>query len=142
MAAPFDPIPEPMLAKPVAAVPHDDGLSFEPKWDGFRAIVAVSPDGTVAIGSRRPKPPTPCFPELGAEFSRQLPAGTVVDGEIVVRHPTAGGERLDWEALSQRIHPADSRVQKLAAETPASFVGFDLLAENGNSLLDAPFADR
>jgi ATP-dependent DNA ligase len=142
MAAPFDPIPEPMLAKPVAKVPHDDGLSFEPKWDGFRAIVAVSPDGAVEIGSRGSKPLTRYFPELVAAFGEQLPPGTVVDGEIIVRHPTAGGERLDWEALSQRIHPADSRVQKLALETPASFVGFDLLAEGGASLMDSPFADR
>jgi ATP-dependent DNA ligase len=142
MAAPFDPIPEPMLAKPVAKVPHDDGLSFEPKWDGFRAIVAVSPDRAVEIGSRGSKPLTRYFPELVAAFGEQLPPGTVVDGEIIVRHPTAGGERLDWEALSQRIHPADSRVQKLALETPASFVGFDLLAEGGASLMDSPFADR
>ena len=142
MAAPFDPIPEPMLAKPVAAVPHDAGLSFEPKWDGFRAIVAVSPEGGVEIGSRGSKPLTRYFPELVAAFGAQLPPGTVVDGEIIVRHPTAGGERLDWEALSQRIHPADSRVQKLAAETPASFVGFDLLAEGGTSVMDAAFADR
>jgi ATP-dependent DNA ligase len=142
MAAPFDPIPEPMLAKPVAKVPHDAGLSFEPKWDGFRAIVAVSPAGAVEIGSRGSKPLTRYFPELVAEFGAQLPPGTVVDGEIIVRHPTAGGERLDWEALSQRIHPADSRVQKLSIETPASFVGFDLLAEGGASLMDSPFADR
>jgi len=142
MAVPFDPIPEPMLAKPVAAVPHDVGLSYEPKWDGFRAIVAVSPDGGVEIGSRGSKPLTRYFPELVAAFGTQLPPGTVIDGEIIVRHPTAGGERLDWEALSQRIHPADSRVQKLAAETPASFVGFDLLAEGGTSLMDASFADR
>jgi ATP-dependent DNA ligase len=142
MAAPYDPIPEPMLAKPVAKVPHDAGLSFEPKWDGFRAIVAASPAGAVEIGSRGSKPLTRYFPELVAEFGAQLPPGTVVDGEIIVRHPTAGGERLDWEALSQRIHPADSRVQKLSIETPASFVGFDLLAEGGASLMDSPFADR
>ena len=142
MAAPFDPLPEPMLAKPVAAVPHDDGLSFEPKWDGFRAIIAVAPDGSVEIGSRGSKPLTRYFPELVAEAERQLPPGTVVDGEIIVRQPTAGGERLDWERLSQRIHPADSRVQKLAVETPASFVGFDLLARDGVSLMDAPFAER
>jgi ATP-dependent DNA ligase len=138
MAAPFDPIPEPMLAKPVAEVPETGGLSFEPKWDGFRAIVVVDPDGKVEIGSRGSKPLTRYFPDLVAEFERQLPKGTVVDGEIIVRT----GERLDWEALSQRIHPADSRVQKLSIETPASFVGFDLLARDGNSLLDAPFSER
>ena len=142
MAAPFDPIPEPMLAKPVAEVPRGEGLSFEPKWDGFRAIVAVSPDGAVEIGSRGSKPFTRYFPELVAEFERQVPKGTVIDGEIIVRHPTPGGERLDWERLSQRIHPAESRVRKLSVETPASFVAFDLLARDGRSLLDAPFAER
>ncbi len=131
-----------MLAKPVAAVPEAEGLSFEPKWDGFRAIVAVSPGGEVEIGSRGSKPLTRYFPELVAEFERQLPKGTVVDGEIIVRTGVAGAEHLAWELLSQRIHPADSRVQKLAVETPASFVGFDLLAQGGKSLLDAPFSER
>jgi ATP-dependent DNA ligase len=138
MAEPFDPIPEPMLAKPVAQVPDDAELSFEPKWDGFRAIVVVSPGGGVEIGSRGSKPLTRYFPELVAEFGAQLPPGTVVDGEIVVRD----GSRLSWESLSQRIHPAESRIQKLAAETPASFIGFDLLAEKGASLMDAPFSQR
>jgi ATP-dependent DNA ligase len=142
VAAPFDPIPEPMLAKPVAEVPDAEGLSFEPKWDGFRAIVAVSPGGAVEIGSRGSKPLTRYFPELVAEFGRQLPNGTVVDGEIIVRTGTPGAEHLAWELLSQRIHPADSRVQKLAVETPASFVGFDLLARDGASLLDSPFSER
>jgi len=149
MAEPFDPIPEPMLAKLVADVPEADavegGLSFEPKWDGFRAIVAVTESSAegVEIGSRGGKPLTRYFPELVAEFAAQLPAGTVVDGEIVVRQGAGGGgERLDWETLSQRIHPAKSRVDKLAVETPASFVGFDLLAEGGTSLMDRPFAER
>jgi ATP-dependent DNA ligase len=142
MASPFDPIPEPMLAKPVAEVPDAGGVSFEPKWDGFRAIVAVAPDGDVEIGSRGSKPLTRYFPELVAEFGRQLPKGTVVDGEIIVRTGVPGAEHLAWELLSQRIHPADSRVQKLAVETPASFVGFDLLAQDGRSLLDAPFSER
>lgn len=146
MTAPFDPLPEPMLAKPVVGVPDPDavdgGLSYEPKWDGFRAIVAVDLGGRVEIGSRGSKPLTRYFPELVAQFASQLPAGTVVDGEIVVRVQAEGGERLDWSALSQRIHPAQSRVDLLAATTPASFVGFDLLAESGNSLLDVPFAER
>jgi ATP-dependent DNA ligase len=146
VTAPFDPIPEPMLAKLVAEVPEPDavegGLSFEPKWDGFRAIVAVSPKGEVEIGSRGSKPLTRYFPELVAAFGEQLPRGTVVDGEIIVRVPVDGGERLDWPTLSQRIHPAQSRVDKLSVETPASFVGFDLLAEKGRSLLDAPFSER
>jgi ATP-dependent DNA ligase len=146
MAAPFDPIPEPMLAKLVADVPEPDavegGLSFEPKWDGFRAIVAVDSKGGVEIGSRGSKPLTRYFPELVAAFHEQLPRGTVVDGEIIVRVAADGGERLDWPTLSQRIHPAQSRVDKLSVETPASFVGFDLLAEKGRSLLDAPFSER
>lgn len=135
-----------MLAKLIADVPEPDavegGLSFEPKWDGFRAIVAVDSSGGVEIGSRGSKPLTRYFPELVAAFAKQLPHGTVVDGEIIVRVPADGGERLDWPTLSQRIHPAQSRVDKLSVETPASFVGFDLLAEKGKSLLGAPFSER
>src|SRR5882757_4995711 len=150
MAEPFDPIPEPMLAKLVASVPEPDavegGLSYEPKWDGFRAIVVVTAGGAggraVEIGSRGSKPLTRYFPELVAEFASQLPPGTVIDGEIVVRQGDPGSERLDWETLSQRIHPAQSRVDKLSVETPASFVGFDLLADGGASIMDRPFADR
>lgn len=141
MAEPFDPIPEPMLAKPVAQIPDGGGVSFEPKWDGFRAIVAVTAGG-VEIGSRGSKPLTRYFPELVAEFAPQLAPGTVVDGEIVVRSGEPGAERLAWEALSQRIHPAESRINRLAAETPASFIGFDLLAEAGTSIMDAPFSER
>jgi ATP-dependent DNA ligase len=145
VAAPFDPIPEPMLAKLVASIPEADavegGLSYEPKWDGFRAIVVIT-DAGVEIGSRGSKPLTRYFPELLTEFREQLPLGTVVDGEIIVRQGAAGAERLEWETLSQRIHPAQSRIDKLSVETPASFVGFDLLAEAGRSLLDAPFAER
>lgn len=139
---------EPMLAKATAAVPAADsvagGLSYEPKWDGFRAIVSVSDPGAddgVEIGSRGGKTLTRYFPDLVAQFREQLPAGTVVDGEIVVRRGD-GGARLDWESLSQRIHPADSRVQKLAVETPASFIAFDLLATADGPLLDAPFGER
>jgi ATP-dependent DNA ligase len=146
MTTPFDPLPEPMLAKLVAEVPDGDavegGLSFEPKWDGFRAIVAVDPKGGVEIGSRGAKPLTRYFPELVAAFAEQLPPGTLVDGEVIVRVPVPGGERLDWPTLSQRIHPAQSRVDKLSVETPASFVGFDLLAEGGTSLLEKPFSER
>ena len=146
MTAPFDPLPEPMLAKLVAEVPDGDavegGLSFEPKWDGFRAIVAVDAEGDVEIGSRGAKPLTRYFPELVAEFAAQLPPGTLVDGEVIVRVPSGKGERLDWPTLSQRIHPAQSRVDRLSVETPASFVGFDLLAEGGTSLLDQPFSER
>lgn len=135
----------PMLAKSVDAVPEPDsvpgGLSYEPKWDGFRAIIHY--DGAdVEIGSRGSKMLTRYFPELVALVKERLPVPCVLDGEIIVRRGEPGSERLDWEALSQRIHPAESRVQRLAVETPASFVAFDLLAFDDRSLLDEPFAER
>ncbi len=132
---------EPMLAKAVTTIPPADGVSYEPKWDGFRAIVYW--DGhTLSIGSRGSKWLTRYFPELVAEFERQLPEPCVIDGEIVVRQGPGGSERLDWEALSQRIHPAESRIAKLSAETPAAFVAFDLLSVRDRSLLDEPFSAR
>ncbi|MFP7760236.1 ATP-dependent DNA ligase [Marisediminicola sp. LYQ134] len=135
----------PMLAKGVSTVPAaqsvEGGLVFEPKWDGFRAIVRF--DGTsVEIGSRGSKPLTRYFPELTAALASTLPSPCVLDGEIIVRSGAAGAERLDWEALSARIHPSESRVRTLAAETPASFIAFDALAIDRDSLLDAPFAER
>ena len=135
----------PMLAKAIDAVPEPDsvasGLSYEPKWDGFRAIIYF--DGREAqIGSRGSKMLTRYFPELTDAFARLLPTPCVLDGEIVVRSGTAGSERLDWEALSQRIHPAESRIRLLADTTPAMFVTFDLLAQGDDSLLDTPFAER
>jgi ATP-dependent DNA ligase len=140
-----DTLIEPMLAKLTDAVPLPDrvegGLSYEPKWDGFRGIVYF--DGTdVEIGSRGSKLLTRYFPELVEMFKQQLPSPCILDGEIVVRSGKPGAERLDWELLSQRIHPAESRVTKLSVETPASFVAFDLLSLNGDSLLDAPFGER
>jgi ATP-dependent DNA ligase len=135
----------PMLAKAVDAVPEQDsvpgGLSYEPKWDGFRAIVYFDGEHT-EIGSRGSKMLTRYFPELTEAFARLLPSPCVLDGEIVVRTGEPGAERLDWEALSQRIHPADSRVRKLAEETPAKFVAFDLLGAGDDSFLDDPFAKR
>jgi len=131
----------PMLAKPVSGVPAPDsvvgGLVYEPKWDGFRAIVFRDGD-EVVLGSRNEKPLTRYFPEIVDAVRASLPPRCVVDGEIVVRT----GERLDFGALQQRIHPADSRVQRLAAETPASFVAFDLLALGDQDLMARPFADR
>ena len=124
----------PMLAKAVDAVPNTPGLSFEPKWDGFRAIVHVTAEGVEIHG--RSKPLTRYFPELVDAFTGMEPC--ILDGEIVLRSGPKGNESLDWELLSQRIHPADSRVQKLAAETPAQFVAFDRLDLG----FDRPFAER
>ena len=138
----------PMLAKAIDAVPDVDsvagGLLYEPKWDGFRAIVYFDGE-TVEIGSRGSKMLTRYFPELVTAFEEQLSLPVVLDGEIVVRAGSAGasgGERLDWEALSQRIHPAASRVAKLSVETPAMFIAFDLLALGGEAILDRPFSER
>jgi len=145
MDLPF-PLPiAPMLAKAVAAVPAQDsvagGFSYEPKWDGFRAIVSVS-DGVVEIGSRGSKPLTRYFPELVEALGRLLPDGCVVDGEIVLATGPDGAQRLDWDLLSQRIHPAASRVATLAAETPAMLIAFDLLAVAGRSLLEEAYSAR
>ncbi|MET4636842.1 ATP-dependent DNA ligase [Mycetocola sp. 2940] len=138
-------LPSPMLAKAVDAVPEPDsvdgGLSYEPKWDGFRAIVSFNGD-TVEIGSRGAKMLTRYFPELTDALARLLPGPCVLDGEIVVPTGEPGSQRLDWEALTARIHPAESRVRMLAAETPAMFVAFDLLGQDGESTLDVPFAER
>jgi ATP-dependent DNA ligase len=135
-----------MLAKAVDAVPPSDsvpgGLVYEPKWDGFRAIVHVGADGGVEIESRGSKPLTRYFPELADAFGRLLPAACVLDGEVVVRAGVPGDERLDWEALSARIHPAESRIRRLAVETPAMFVAFDLLRLDGGDLQGAPFSER
>lgn len=141
---PSDPI-SPMLAKSVDTIPEADavegGLSYEPKWDGFRAIVYFDGD-RIEIGSRGSKPLTRYFPELVSALLSQLPEPCVLDGEIIVRSALTDGERLDWEQLSQRIHPAESRIAKLAVETPASFVAFDLLSQGDESLLDRPFEQR
>jgi ATP-dependent DNA ligase len=136
---------EPMLAKAIPDIPltakGGGALSYEPKWDGFRGIAYF--DGTdVEIGSRGSKTLTRYFPELVDTLRSQLPGPCVIDGEIIVRTGARGAEHLDWEALSQRIHPAESRVRKLAAETPAAFVAFDLLALGERSLLDEPFEIR
>ena len=136
----------PMLAKAVSAVPtqtSDDAptYAYEPKWDGFRAIVHF--DGSsVEIESRGSKPLTRYFPELVDAFARLLPTSCVLDGEIVVQSGTPHNQRLDWEALSARIHPAQSRILKLSVETPAMFVAFDLLGIGSEGLIDVPFGER
>lgn len=137
MAFPLTPPVAPMLAKAVKTIPEGD-FAYEPKWDGFRCIVYR--DGRdVELGSRSGKPLTRYFPEVAeAIASSGLPGRCVLDGEIVV--PVGG--RLDFDHLTNRIHPAQSRVDMLAHETPASFVGFDLLALGDDSLLDRPFSVR
>jgi ATP-dependent DNA ligase len=127
---------EPMLAKIAEAIPAGDFL-YEPKWDGFRSIVFRGTEN-VFIQSRDSRPLDRYFPELHETFLEQLPAGCVVDGEIVI----ATAEGLDFDALQMRLHPAASRAAKLAKETPASFVGFDLLAVDGRDMRGAPQRDR
>ncbi len=127
----------PMLAKAVDALPEADGMIYEPKWDGFRGIVFRDGD-EIMLGSRNERPLTRYFPELLDPLRAALPDRCVVDGEIVIATP--GG--LDFEALQQRIHPADSRVLRLSVETPASFVAFDLLAIDDRSLLNEPLRER
>ncbi len=134
---PVPPPVEPMLAKVSEELPRDGDFLFEPKWDGFRAIVFRAKD-EVYIQSRDLRPLDRYFPELHAVFLQQLPRGVVVDGEIVM--PTARG--LDFGGLQMRLHPAASRVAKLAKATPAAFVAFDLLAMNQGSLLDVPQQER
>ncbi|MEU5682867.1 ATP-dependent DNA ligase [Streptomyces venezuelae] len=135
MDLPVMPPVKPMLAKPVKKIPP--GMQYEAKWDGFRAIVFRDGD-ELELGSRTGKPLTRYFPELVAALRERLPERCVLDGEIVI----AKEGRLDFDALTERIHPAASRVATLAERTPASFVAFDLLALSDEALLDAPMADR
>jgi ATP-dependent DNA ligase len=140
MRLPVMPPVQPMLAKSVKGIPDPakfGGLMFEPKWDGFRCIVYRDGD-EVELASRNTKPLTRYFPEVVDAIRQSLPERCVVDGEIFV----AIGERLEFETLQERIHPADSRVRLLAEKTPASYVGFDLLALGDESLLDQPFERR
>jgi len=126
-----------MLAKLTREFPEAEGLFYEPKWDGFRCIVFRDGDD-VELGSRNEKPLTRYFPELMEPLKRDLPDRCVLDGEIVIAGPTG----LDFDALSQRIHPAESRITMLASTTPASFVAFDILAVDDRDLCDTPYAER
>ena len=136
MDLPVLPPVSPMLAKSVKSVPEGPYL-YEPKWDGFRCIVFRDRD-EVELGSRNERPLTRYFPEVVDAVRAELPERCVVDGEIVI----VNGDRLDFEALLQRIHPADSRVQRLSTETPAIFIAFDLLAVGDDSLLDSTLETR
>jgi ATP-dependent DNA ligase len=128
---------EPMLAKPAAELPAGDDYLYEPKWDGFRAIVFSSGDD-VYIQSRDLRPLDRYFPELHETFLAALPPGSVVDGEIVIVTPRG----LDFDRLQLRLHPAASRAAKLAKETPAAFVAFDALAVDGQDLRQAGQLER
>jgi ATP-dependent DNA ligase len=126
-----------MLSKAAEALPRGDGWQFEPKWDGFRTLVFRDGD-EVLLQSRDEKPMNRYFPELVAPLAAALPERCVVDGEIVI----VGADGLDFEALLLRIHPAASRVKRLAAESPASFVAWDLLALGDEDLRAMPLAAR
>jgi ATP-dependent DNA ligase len=136
-SCPIAPPIEPMLAKAATGVPDGAGFLYEPKWDGFRALVFRG-DERAYVQSRDLKPLNRYFPELEQSLTRALPPRSVLDGEVVI----AGPRGLDFDALQQRIHPAASRVQKLAVETPASFVAFDALALDGEDLRALPQAER
>jgi ATP-dependent DNA ligase len=134
---PVSPPVLPMLAKRVAEIPEGEGWIFEPKWDGFRALIFRDGD-EVLIQSRDEKSLNRYFPELVETLRAALPARCVLDGEIVL----ARGEELDFEMLQQRIHPAASRVKMLAQQIPTSVVFFDLLCDGDRDLREAPFRER
>ena len=135
---PVMPPVSPMLCKGVKALPPEGDFLYEPKWDGFRTIIFRDGD-EVELGSRNEKPMTRYFPDVVEAVLRELPERCVLDGEVVVAGPRG---RLEFETLQQRIHPAESRVKRLAAETPASFVAFDLLCLGDEDLREQPFAQR
>ena len=136
----FQPPLAPMLAKPTPEIPTGDGWTYEPKWDGFRALV-FRDGGELYIQSRDLKPLNRYFPELQAPLLALGGASArfVLDGEIVIARPDGG---LDFDSLLIRIHPADSRVRMLAEQAPASFVTFDCLADGADDLRSTPFAER
>lgn len=137
MGLPFGPPLAPMLGVLADDLPTGDGWSYEPKWDGFRALVFRDGDA-LELRSRDDRPLLRYFPEVGEALREALPAAAVVDGELVV----ARGGALDFDALQLRLHPAASRVQRLAGELPAAFVAWDLLARDGLDLRERPFAER
>jgi len=137
MRLPVMPPVKPMLAKSAKELPPAGGVLYEPKWDGFRCIVFRDGD-EVELGSRNEKPLTRYFPDVVQAVVAQLPQRCVVDGEIVI----AGDAGLDFDALQMRIHPAASRVKTLAETSPASLVGFDLLALGDDDLRGHPLRER
>jgi ATP-dependent DNA ligase len=135
MKLPVTPPVPPMLAKSVSKIPA--GASYEPKWDGFRSI-CFRDGNDIELGSRNERPLTRYFPELLEAAKAELPERCVIDGEIII----AADHGLDFEALQQRIHPADSRVRMLSEKTPASFIAFDLLALGDTDYTAQPFSER
>ncbi len=129
---------EPMLAKLTGGIPEGPGWHYEPKWDGFRCIVYFDGEHAPYLQSRDLKPLGRYFPELEEGLARVLPRAAVLDGEVVIM----GAKGLEFETLQLRLHPAASRVRKLAAETPAAFVAFDLLADENEDLRGEPFGER
>jgi ATP-dependent DNA ligase len=134
---PLDPPIEPMLAKLASGLPPAGDFLYEPKWDGFRAIVFRG-ETDLLIQSRELKPLDRYFPELHQALLERLPKHCVLDGEVIIM----ANHGLDFDALQQRIHPAESRINKLAAETPAAFVAFDLMAATGKNVMDRPQRER
>ncbi len=126
------------LEKAIAMLPY---VQIEPKWDGFRCLAFRDGD-EVELTSRNTKPLTRYFPEIVQAAREQLPTRCVLDGELFVARPGAHGDRLEFEVLQERIHPAESRIRKLAEATPAGYVAFDLLALGDESYVDRPFAER
>lgn len=142
MDLPVMPPVEPMLAKAAATVPAEPGMwSYEPKWDGFRALVFRDGDD-VTVQSRNGKELGRYFPELLDAVRSETTPRCVLDGEVVVPREVDGRVRLDWDSLSQRIHPAESRIRLLSEQTPAHFIGFDALAVGTTSLMNEPFRSR
>ncbi|MCF8571876.1 ATP-dependent DNA ligase [Gordonia sp. HY002] len=145
MDLPINPPVAPMLAKAVASVPDQPAegptWSYEPKWDGFRALIFRDGDEVVMV-SRGGKDLARYFPELVEAARAELPERVVVDGEVGVVREIDSVRRLDWDSLSQRIHPAASRIEKLSLETPAIFIGFDALALEDIDLTGEAFTVR
>src|SRR5580765_3103829 len=137
MDLPVNPPLLPMLAKRVDELPPGENWIFEPKWDGFRALVFRDGD-EILIQSRDEKPLNRYFPEVVETLQAQLPSRCVLDGEIVIAHQGA----LNFDALQLRLHPAASRVNRLSREIPASMVFFDLLCEGDRDLQAEPFQKR
>src|ERR671916_229020 len=137
MALPLKPPIKPQLARPAKKLPEGEEWRYEPKWDGFRTLVFRDGDD-VHLQSRNGKPMNRYFPEVVEQVAQLAAKQVVLDGEIIV---TVDGVQ-EFDLLSQRIHPAASRVERLRKETPAALVAFDLLAEGDETLLELPYEER